>query len=364
MRVTAVRWRGRAVAVLIAVFVIEAVTTTSQLALAPGAPRTAAYAWAIFKTNLWRAGVWAALTPAVFDLARRYRLDRRPWWPSLLVMIGASLGFALLHVTLTTLWFLPELAPAHGGILGSLRYMSGYAMNEVVMVWAIVGGYYIVDYARALRDSRVVTAELAARAARLEASTAEARLEAMRMELQPHFLFNALNAVSGLVRGGDNDRAVDVLTRLGDLLRRAFARDAGNETTVADELESVREYLDVELARFGDRLDVSVVAQPGIDERRVPTFVLQPLVENAVKHGVARSTGRCRIDVRAREEQGSLVLTVENDGAPLRPHAPEGIGLSNTRRRLSELYGDRARLTVAPRPGGGALATVRWTVRA
>jgi LytS/YehU family sensor histidine kinase len=198
---------------------------------------------------------------------------------------------------------------------------------------------------------------LAARAARLEASTSDARLQALRMELHPHFLANALNTVSGLVRAGDGPRALDVLSKIGDLLRRAYAR-TGHTTTVREEFEAVREYLDIEQIRFSDRLSVSMQVDAAVAAANVPTFILQPLVENAVRHGLGTSADGGRIDITAHAGGGGITLSVIDNGKGIADHAPEGIGLSNTRRRLRELYGERGRLAILSPAGGGTVVTV------
>jgi LytS/YehU family sensor histidine kinase len=191
---------------------------------------------------------------------------------------------------------------------------------------------------------------------------AEARLDALRMELNPHFLFNTLNAISGLVRRRDYDEAVQVLARFGDLLRITLDREAEQTTSLAKELEFLRLYLDIERVRFHDRLEVEIDVDPSLLDVRVPTLILQPLVENAVRHGIARKPGAGSIHIEVRHTRAGLRLTVTDTGvgfgAEARLSRGDGVGLSNTHARLSQLYGASATLELAETEGGGATVTV------
>jgi LytS/YehU family sensor histidine kinase len=194
------------------------------------------------------------------------------------------------------------------------------------------------------------------------------------MELNPHFLFNTLNAVAGLVRRRDNDGAVRMLARLAELLRATLENGSDPEVPLEKELELLSTYLAIERIRFGPRLDVDVAAAGPARTAMVPPMILQPLVENAVKHGVACHTGSGSIRVQAVADGDDLVLSVTNTG-PLTPAAKAettamtatqaepassaGIGLANTRQRLTELYGPRAALTLEALEDGGAIAIIR-----
>jgi sensor histidine kinase YesM len=182
------------------------------------------------------------------------------------------------------------------------------------------------------------------------------------MELNPHFLFNTLNAISALVRRGEHKEAVTMLARLGDLLRVTLERGGEQEIPLEKELEYLARYLDIERVRFRDRLSVETDVAEDSAHALVPTFILQPLVENAVRHGISRSSEGGRIRVSAhRAEDDRLVLTVADTGvgfstAPGRLR--EGVGLKNTRARLDQLYGARASLAWENPPEGGARVTV------
>jgi LytS/YehU family sensor histidine kinase len=197
-------------------------------------------------------------------------------------------------------------------------------------------------------------------AVRLAAQLAEVRLGALRMQLNPHFLFNSLNAISVLVRDRNTAAASRMLELLSDVLREVL-RDATHETTLATELEFLKRYLAIEQVRFSDRLRPQIEADRAIAGAALPRFLLQPLVENALRHGIAQRADAGMLSVNARREGDLLVLTVRDDGPGISPGAPVsgGVGLANTRARLAALYGDRASLDIANAEGGGVVATVR-----
>jgi LytS/YehU family sensor histidine kinase len=199
------------------------------------------------------------------------------------------------------------------------------------------------------------------RALRAEAHLHQAQLRALRYQLNPHFLFNTLNAISTLVVEGRGDEATEMIARLSDFLRLTLAGEGVPEIPLAEELDFVERYLEIEQVRFGERLHVRVDAAPGLAGHPVPALILQPLVENAIKHGVAPREVGGRIAVTARRAGAALVLTVEDDGPGLGGGAPTstgGIGLTNTRDRLRQRYGDGASLSLDATSGGGLRATI------
>jgi two-component system, LytTR family, sensor kinase len=216
---------------------------------------------------------------------------------------------------------------------------------------------HALDYYSWYRERRL-------RAVQLESQLTRAQLEVFKMQLQPHFLFNTLNAISGLVRNDQRDSAVQMLARLGDLLRTTLDRKLPQEITVDDELALLQQYLDIEQARFGTRLVVRIDAAPLVRQALVPTLVCQPLVENAMRHGVARRSGAVSVGVHVHRNGAALVIEVRDTGRGLGSGPmTEGIGLPNTRARLRELYGDAATLHLENAEGGGAVATVRLPFR-
>jgi two-component system, LytTR family, sensor kinase len=328
-----------------------------------GIPRV--WWWVPLATLPWWYG-WAALTPGVVWLAARWPLAGVKWPRALAVHALAAGVSAAVHVVVTgivTYWIARGRAMPTPSRQVSV-FFANYFIVDLVIYGAIVGAYFAFDYARRWRESTLATARLEARATRLELGLADARLQALRMELNPHFLFNTLNAISGLVRNDQRDSAVQMLARLGDLLRATLDRKLPQEITVDDELALLQQYLDIEQARFGTRLVVRIDAAPLVRQALVPTLVCQPLVENAIRHGVARRSGAVSVTVHVHRDGAALVIEVRDTGRGL-GHGPvaEGIGLTNTRSRLRELYGDAATLGLENADGGGAAATVRLPFR-
>jgi two-component sensor histidine kinase len=184
---------------------------------------------------------------------------------------------------------------------------------------------------------------------------AEVQLRALQTQLQPHFLYNTLNTVSALVLTNRNAEAVEVIHRLGELLRRLLTPSDEHEIPVADEMRFVEEYLGVERVRFSDRLRVSCTVEPGLDAALVPRFILLPIVENAIRHGIAPLAHGGRVDVTVSRAHDRVRLVVTDNGVGFRHAGPRGLGtgLENTRRRLAHLYGDRGALVVRPIERGG-----------
>jgi LytS/YehU family sensor histidine kinase len=219
----------------------------------------------------------------------------------------------------------------------------GVVLSQVIFVVLLIA----IEWYRTARQAEV-------RASTLAAQLSSAQLDALRSQLDPHFLFNTLNSISALMHR-DVHAADTMLSRLSDMLRMTLDSSSAQEVALRAELETTRLYLDIMDARFGDRLSWSFDVAGLLLDERVPSFLLQPLVENAVRHGVQESKQRTTIRVGAEATGDVLTLRVADDGRGLPPDAGlnEGIGLRNTRRRLAELYGAAARLEVTNRDGGG-----------
>ncbi len=307
---------------------------------------------------LFVSGDWllyALLTPIVFGIAERWPLTR-----GRLVSHGAlHLLFALLFCaawagagTLLRAIIEPEAMDAGPG----MHFVSWLFVTlpfGVAVYLAVVGVEHATRYLAVARERDL-------QVARLSEQLAGARLAALQAQLNPHFLFNSLNTIAVLVRGGDSGAAARVVEQLSDVLRRTLRRTQGNEVALADELELVRQYLAVEEARFSDRLRPQFDVDPSMLSAAIPTFALQHLVENAVRHGIARRTEAGRVVVRARRDGDMLELTVEDDGPGITDEGMQtkGHGLENTRERLRTLYGERASLEVT-RAEQGTVARLR-----
>lgn len=278
------------------------------------------------------------------------------------VLVG--LGACLLHLcTVGALY-----ATTHGrGLATAGRQVRGffhtYFMLELVTYLTLLGGLATFELLRRNREAERQAAALRLRAAELESRAAEAELSALRAELHPHFFFNTLNAISGLVRLGEQQAAVRVLELLGDLLRATLGRGSEGEVPLSRELELLGSYLEIERTRFRDRLRVELSIDPAARAALVPPLLLQPLVENAVRHGIAAVAGPGRVGVRASLADDALVLTVEDSGPGFPPQPKRGIGLGNTAARLAQMYGGAATLRHHNLQGGGAQVTLTLPLR-
>jgi len=299
-------------------------------------------------SSLLSCWLWGLLTPLIWMLSSRFRFERPRD-----VAVHAAGAIATMWVdALFELWIsrpLTGMAP-----LPLWRLAVDYSWVDFLF-------YFFIVFVERVQRFRAQSAEDAARAARLESDLRQARLRALEAQLRPHFLFNALNTISSLVRGGEDDAAVRAVAALGDVLRGSL-RQTAPEVALRDELMLARRYLDLERARFGEAVSFTFDTEPATGGALVPSLVLQPLVENALKHGRGLD-GKARIEIRARSSGERLRLEVQDAGKGPAPGAPEGIGLSNTRARLEQLYGDRGRLDLRPAPGGGALAIVEVPLR-
>ena len=291
----------------------------------------------------------ALLSPVPVTLARRWPLDRAPRGRALAVHVAGVATFAVSHAlavaTINALRFGLRFSFASG----FAKILSFSSVVDLLMYAVIVGA------AHALRF-RSESHERERQAAGLRASLADARLAGLRAQVNPHMLFNTLNAVSVLAMKGDRDAVVRVVGLLSDILRACLDETRGHEAPLADELRLVESYLEIQEIRFADRLTVHTDIASGAESARVPTMVLQPLVENAITHGLANATGPGRIAIRARREHDRLHLTVEDSGPGFgsSAHRGGGLGLSSVRARLELLYGDSQGLTLGTSPLGGA----------
>jgi LytS/YehU family sensor histidine kinase len=224
-------------------------------------------------------------------------------------------------------------------------------LHVALLIYASIAGLtHVALYYRDTRDRQL-------RVAQLEAQLARARLQALNAQVRPHFLFNTLHTIGQLWRSGRGVDADAVLDRLGSLMHKVRATTSANEVPLADELELVRDYLAIEQARFPDRLRTVVDAAPDTLDCLVPPLILQPLVENAIRHGIAAASTAGRVEVRAAVENGRLRLTVRDDGPGMSHGSPSpgsGTGLRTTAERLAHLYGEAGRMTV---DGGSATGT-------
>jgi sensor histidine kinase YesM len=286
--------------------------------------------------------LWAVLTPFVVWLSRAVpiALRARP----IALHLGTSVIVSMLRCAgMVVLTSLLRPFPWSDDRPFFERFQStatSFFHLDLIVYWGIVGIVHAFDTRRRLRERDLLLAQ--------------AQLANLRLQVQPHFLFNTLHTIASLVRDGSSHAAVTMIAGLSDLLRYSLDNAGRDMVPLSEELEIVRRYLEIQQTRFSDQLRVNVEMEPETRDAAVPTLLLQPLVENAIRHG-----NPSLVDVRTRFEDGALVVEIENDGAPLRAHAREGIGLSSTRRRLEQLYGARASLELVNREPAGVVARVR-----
>lgn len=299
--------------------------------------------WQALRSELPDWYLWGLLALVVGALARRFRIDRSNWERAIPIHFGASLTLGFLHLVLATAIqvvlrggepypFLPKLVD---------NFAASYHWN-LLIYWAIVALAHAREYARDAGEHRM--------------RAAEARLQALTLQLRPHFLFNTLNAIAELIHE-DPGAAERMVGRLADLLRRTLETDGSAEVPLATELELVNRYLEIEAVRFQDRLRVRWEIASETRGAGVPAMILLPLVENAVRHGVASRPGPGQVGIRARRDVGTLRVEVWDDGPGLDEEAAtstrRGIGLANTRARLLQLYGASHRLELVDGTLGG-----------
>jgi len=239
--------------------------------------------------------------------------------------------------------------------------------GNIVTYWTVLGIQAALRYYRQYQERRQHALQLELQASELQTRLVQAQLSALKGQLQPHFLFNTLNAIMVLVRQEKGRQAEEMLARLSDLLRSVLEDVEAQEVPLRRELESLQLYLSIEEVRFQDRLRVEISAEPATLDAAVPHLGLQPIVENAVRHGIGRRSVAGRIEISAARVNGALQIQVRDDGPGLPPEGLDtarGIGLANTRARLQQLYGDAGRLTVENGAAGGAVATLTLPYRA
>jgi signal transduction histidine kinase len=303
---------------------------------------------------------WMLVGWVVFAAARRYPLAG-PRWPS---RVAAYLAAGCLCVLVKLLidwpiavaYFCPALAQASVG-----QYFEGlipaYGFRYYLIYWGLVGVGHALNYCRQVGERE-------RRAAQLEGKLAAAQLQLLRSQLQPHFLCNTLNAISALIHR-DVEVADRMVARLGELLRLSLDRFGAQEVTLEEELEFLSRYLEIEQERYGARLRVREQVEPGLLRAWLPPLLLQPLVENAVKHGIAPGKRPGRITIRARRDRrrGRLLLEVEDNGVGLAAEYRRGVGLTNTCARLRQLYPGSYRFDLRAADSGGTLAVLELPFR-
>ncbi len=317
--------------------------------------------WRILSWQLVVWYTWGCLTPLILMLGRRFPLEGGVRLRGLLIHLPVSAILSAIHIAAATLVrVLIEPFDVWSDTRPFLDQYSDMLGNsflfDFLIYWAILGVGYAFDYHEKYRERET-------RASQLETQLAHAQLELLKMQLHPHFLFNTLHAIAGLVRSNRSKQAVDMIVGLSDLLRHALDSAGGQEVVpLREEIKFIETYCEIQKVRFSDRLTVRMNIAPETLDALVPNLILQPLVENAIRHGIGHNDSAGLIAVSSSRENGALQIRVCDDGPGLqsgwRMEDSDGIGLANTRKRLTHLYGTGHRFNLRNNAGGGVTTSL------
>lgn len=316
---------------------------------------------------VWMVGVYSSflMLPLILWLGRRFPFERRNWGrrTTLHFVLAISVGLFQLSAESAILRAIGVFQNIASSFVAAMHFLLVSDFHQSILrYWLILGIQYSVSWYRRLEEQKQARLRLELRASQLEKQLTQAHLSALKMQIQPHFLFNTLNAIMVLVRQQKSWEAEEMLNRLSDLLRCVLEDVNSQEIPLWRELEYIQLYLSIEQVRFRDRLQIEIKPASDVVDAIVPHMVLQPLVENAIRHGIGRSSSAGTIHVNAYRSAGNtLVITVQDDGPGLREpplNENHGIGIANTCARLDQLYGEEASLSLKNGKCGGVTATV------
>jgi sensor histidine kinase YesM len=313
----------------------------------------------LFVTCLVEWLPWAIATPFVLRLGRRFPPTQLRPLSTLLrhfaTCITIDLAFSAWSATLEKLTNPYAIEPGPGKFL---HLLSGKFYGGLLASFILYATILMVSY---VLDSRERLARQQTETARLNEQLMKAQLSALRRQIEPHFLFNTLNSIAGLVREKRNDAAVTMIVELSDFLRRVLEGSNRQQVPLGEELEFTRKYLEIQKVRFVERLQCTMNVPSELLPAQVPMLILQPIVENAIKHGIAKRDQGGAVRILASRSNGMLTLSVYNDGPSLPARAekiPSGIGISNMRTRLQSLYGDNFKLNMQNQGSAGVEVSV------
>jgi two-component system, LytTR family, sensor kinase len=307
------------------------------------------------------AYLWSLLAPIVWFLSKRFPFRRNNWKGATAVHLACATVLALVQAMLFSLTSIGLGFPIRPTFGGTFLAVLPVDLHLNLMIYgAIVGIQHVDNIYRNYRERETKAAQLELRASELQRQLAQSKLSALRMQLHPHFLFNTLNAIVVLVRQGKMHEADRMLTHLSELLRQTLDEWDSQEVPLRREMEFLGLYLDIERVRFQDRLAVHIAMAPETSGALVPCFLLQPVVENAIRHGIATKSASGNIVLRSCRTDSVLELQVCDDGPGFAAgdSGREGVGLSNTRARLRELYGELQSVELQS-SDRGTVATIR-----
>ncbi len=304
--------------------------------------------------------IWVVFIPLIFRLSRRFPLDRRNWRYGLLVFLPVGVLLAIARTAFPALVYIvfeDGWGALHQWFPKRFYYLVTDSLIAFVFYAFVLAFGQATNYYKQFREEEL-------RRSQLESQLSKAQLDALKMQLHPHFLFNALNSISAL-QMENTEAAQEMTARLGDFLRMTLENVGANEVTLEREIEFLECYLDIEKVRFGRRLTTNIEIAPDVLLCRVPNLILQPLVENAIRHGIAPNAASGQINIRAAGENGWLKISVADNGKGIENRKPDkaitgGLGLSNTKARLEQFYGANFRFELQNAKEGGLIATLRF----
>lgn len=322
------------------IWTIVAVFAATQLYLKSLQSGNPSSWWTLCKVQLWVWWIWGVITPIVFWLGNRFRVDRTQFWKILFIHLPIAAIIVCFYLAVySIIWNLDSQ--------GAITLQSFWAIWSVLFTnlfhWHLFIYMAIVGIVHA-RSYYIETRERAVKEVQLENQLLQSQLNFLKMQLQPHFLFNTLNSIVSSVHQGKSDTAANMITELSELLRLSLKGTDRQIITLKEELKHVRSYLNIEKYRFKE-LDVAYHFSDDILEIEVPNFFLQPIVENAIKHGIAQKASAQRITLSAERLEQSIRFKIENEGPEVKQFK-EGIGLSNMKKRLSALFGEAGKFRI------------------
>jgi two-component system, LytTR family, sensor kinase len=349
---------GRIAALIAVGCVAAAVVTSAQLYL----PRRLEAmsndrVWVVLGFELFEWAMWGLAAPVIWYIDGRRGFRAKPWPRALAFHFGVAFAW---FVVQNAIMVGPPTVP-ESGYMG-MTFGQAFALRFILRLPSALSVYAAIVAAGYWAWWMTGHQRRETERAQLDAHR-DARLRALRMQLQPHFLFNTLHTIAGHVREGQRDTAVELIARLSRILRRSLEDADRHEVPLSEEVELLAEYLALERARFGDALVTRFDIAPDANDVAVPRLILQPLVENALRHGLGPREGGGELRIAAHRDNGQLVLEVVDDGVGYDPvRATLGVGLANTRERLAQLYGSRQRFEIGPGENGGTVARVEIPV--
>lgn len=311
--------------------------------------------WKILSWQLSSGWVWFCFMPVILWLIKKFPLDNGNWWKNVPLHLVFSIVISLCQLSIDA-FVLPKLGYGPTGQTDFESYWDAYKIFLMANIhfgigiyWGALGINHTIKYYQKFRERELKTSQL-------EARLAQSRLQVLKFQLQPHFLFNTLNTISELIYKNP-EAAERMVTDLSDLLRLSLEKLEVQEVSLQQELDFLNKYVEIEQIRFHDRLTIEMNVAPETLDAKVPNMILQPLVENAIKHGIAPLSQGGTIKVGATRQNGSLLLSVSDNGVGLKnidiSEIPEGVGLKNTKSRLKHLYGVEHKFEILPISDGG-----------